>query len=131
MDKAAEAKVGGERGVDGAVRGAEAKHELPGPEAALGGAREEGERVDEHRRRRLDLRLCEAAERHVLHGGDACEAFLLEAGVLDAVEGHHQGERRGCSAAMVGHCRRRSRRNCGIVDLSLSLSLSPHSRFCW
>lgn len=43
----AEAEVGGEGGVDGAVLGAETEDELIGAEAALGGSREEGEGVDE------------------------------------------------------------------------------------
>ena len=36
MDEAAETEVGGEGGIDGGVGRAEAKHELPGTEAALG-----------------------------------------------------------------------------------------------
>jgi hypothetical protein len=67
----AEAEVGGESGVNGAVGGAEAEDELVGAEAALSGAWEVREGVEENGGRRLDLPLGQAAERHVLH---ACHA---------------------------------------------------------
>lgn len=64
----AEPEVGGESRVDGAVGGAEAEDELVGAEAALSGAWEVSEGVEENGRRRLDLALGQAAEWHVLHG---------------------------------------------------------------
>lgn len=52
-----EAEVNGEGGVDGSVGGAEAENELPGAEAALGGAWEEREGVEDDGGGRLNLRL--------------------------------------------------------------------------
>lgn len=80
-----EAEVNGEGGVDGSVGGAEAEDELPRAEAALGGAREEGEGVEDDGGCRLDLGLGEAGQGHVLDDGGAGQAVLLEGGVFDAV----------------------------------------------
>lgn len=98
----AEAEVGGEGGVDGAVGGAETDDELPGAETALGGAGEVSEGVEEDGGGGLDPTVGEASEGDVLHGGDAGEGVLLEGAVVDAVEGHDQGQVRGWAA--VEHC---------------------------
>lgn len=103
MDEA-EAQVSGEGGVDGAVGGAEAEEELPGAEAALGGAGEVCEGVDEDCGGGLDLSIGEAGEGNVLDGGYAREGLLLEGRVVDAVKRDHKGE--GRRPMMVG---RRSR----------------------
>ncbi|KAL6988228.1 hypothetical protein U1Q18_013976 [Sarracenia purpurea var. burkii] len=63
-------------------------------ETGLGGVGEESKGVKDDGGGGFDLRLREAAEGNVLYGGDAGKTFLLEAGVLEAVERHHQGERR-------------------------------------
>lgn len=73
----AETKVCGEGGIDGPVGGAEAENELPGAEAALGGAGEEGEGVDEDGGGGLDPAVSEAGEADVLDGSDAGEDLLL------------------------------------------------------
>lgn len=88
MDQS-EAEIGGEGGVDGAVGRSEAEYQLPGAEAALGGAWEESERVEENGGGRLDPAVGEAVEANVLDGGDAGERFLLQRVVFDAVECHH------------------------------------------
>lgn len=114
----AEPELGGEGGVDGAVGGAEAEDELVGAEAALGGAGEEGEGVEEDGGGGVDGAVGggEAAEGDVLDGGDAGEGVLLEGAVLDAVEGDDEGEGRGVGLAGhhregrgSGHCSRRRR----------------------
>lgn len=89
MNEAAEAEVGSECGINGAVRGAEAEDELPWTKPALGGAWEEGEGVEEDSGGGLDPSLGEAAERNVFDGGDAGQAFLLQVRVLDAVESYY------------------------------------------
>ncbi|KAL6978547.1 hypothetical protein U1Q18_020215 [Sarracenia purpurea var. burkii] len=63
-------------------------------ETGLGGAGEESKGVKDDGGGGFDLRLRETAKGNVLYGGDAGKTFLLEAGVLEAVERHHQGERR-------------------------------------
>ncbi|KAG1362367.1 hypothetical protein COCNU_10G005860 [Cocos nucifera] len=87
----AEAEVGGEGGLDGAVCATEAEDELPGADAALGSAGKEGEGVDEDGGGGLDPAIGEVGEANVLDGGDALEALLLEERVLEAVDGDHQG----------------------------------------
>lgn len=107
MDEA-ETEVGGEGGVDGAVGGAEAEDELVGAEAALGGAWEVGEGVEEDGGGGLDLSVGKAGERDVFDCGDASEGLLLEGAVLDAVEGDDQGKGRRRRVAAVVHCHRGS-----------------------
>ncbi|GER46376.1 UDP-glucosyl transferase 76E1 [Striga asiatica] len=86
VDHPAQPEFGREGRVHCPVGGSEAEYQLPGAEPALSGAREEGERVDEDRRRRLDPRLGQPTQRHVLHTRHAGEALLLERRVLDAVK---------------------------------------------
>jgi hypothetical protein len=86
----AEAKVRGDGVVGGAVGGAEAEQELPRSEPALGGAREEGEGGEQHGRGGLDAARCDGGEGHVLDRGHAGQPFLLQRGVVEAVERHHQ-----------------------------------------
>lgn len=81
----AKAKVSGKGGVDGAVGGAKAEDEVVGTEAALGGAREVGEGVEENRGGRLDLAFGEAAEGNMLYDSDAGKGLELERTVVDAV----------------------------------------------
>ena len=69
MDEA-EAEVCGEGGVNGAVGGAEAEDEVVRAEAALGGAWEVREGVEEDGGGGLDLAVGETAEGDVLDGGD-------------------------------------------------------------
>lgn len=90
-----EAELGGEGRVHGAVGGAEAEDELPGLEAALGGAGEEGKGMEEDSGGGLDPAVGDAGERDVLDGRDAGEGVLLEGGVLEAVEGNDEWDRPG------------------------------------
>lgn len=71
VEEPIKAEISSEGGVDRAVGGAEAEDELPGAETALGGAREEGEGMEENGGGRLDPGVGETAERNVLDGGDA------------------------------------------------------------
>ena len=87
----AETQVGSEGGVDGAVRGAEAKDELPGAETALGSAGEENEGVKEDNCRGLDTAAGTAGEADVLHNGRAGEGLALQGRVLEAIEEDHSG----------------------------------------
>jgi len=86
----AESQVGGHRRVGRAVRGAEAEQQLPGPQPALRGAREEGEGGEQHRGGGLDAARGDGGERHVLHRGHARQHLLLQRWVVEAVERHHQ-----------------------------------------
>ena len=85
----AEAKVGGEGGVDGAVGGAKAEDELPRTEAALGGPGDERKGVEDDGGSGLDPAIGEGGEADVLHPCCAGEGLLLERRVLEAVEAHH------------------------------------------
>lgn len=106
----AEPQLSSEGRVDGAVGGAEAEDELVGAEAALGGAGEEREGVEEDGGSGVDGSVGggEAAEGDVLDGGDAGEGGLLEGAVLDAVEGDDEGEGRGVGLVVRHHREGRS-----------------------
>lgn len=72
MDQS-EAEIGGECGVDGAIGGTEAENQLRGAEAALGGAWEERERVEQHGGGGLDSAIGKAVESDVRDDGDSGE----------------------------------------------------------
>jgi hypothetical protein len=102
----AEAQVGGRRRVGRAVRGAETEQQLPGPQPALRGAREEGEGGEQHRGGGLDAAAGDGGERHVLHRGHARQPLLLQREVVEAVERHQQRQRTPAAAAgrrRMGH----------------------------
>lgn len=109
MDKA-EAKIGGKGGVRGSVSGSQAENELPGLEAAVGGAGQECKGVEENSGGGLDPAIRDRGECDVVQGGNAGEGFLLRTQILEAVEGDDEGKagdhpvgiRRGSAGASAG-----------------------------
>ena len=78
-----EAELRGRCGVRGAVGGSQAEQQLPRPEPALRGAREEGQRGEEHGRGGLDVARGEC-------GAAPASASRSTEGVLEVVERHHR-----------------------------------------
>lgn len=65
---------------------------MPGLEATLSSAREEGKGVEEDGSGGIDPAIGDVGEPDVLDGGEASEGFLLESRVFKTVERDNEGE---------------------------------------